>query len=94
MEAPRGTAYGLGMRRFALLCLTLFCSGALSAHPEWKEANCLGVIDESGQLTLAAPGWNEADTQSLARSLAASGWQLQSADGLFTLGRRAEGGGP
>lgn len=52
MEAARGPAYGLGMRRFALLCLTLFCSGALSAHPEWKEANCLGVIDESGQLTL------------------------------------------
>jgi len=52
MEAPRGQPYGLGMRRFALLCLMLFCSGALSAHPEWKEANCLGVIDETGQLTL------------------------------------------
>ena len=52
MEAARASAYGLGMRRFALLCLALFCSGTLSAHPEWKEANCLGVIDESGGLTL------------------------------------------
>ena len=52
MEAFRPSAYDLVMRRFALLCLTLFCSGALSAHPEWKEANCLGVIDESGQLTI------------------------------------------
>jgi hydrogenase/urease accessory protein HupE len=52
MESAHGTAYRLGMRRFALLCLALFCSGALSAHPEWKEANCLGVIDEAGQLTL------------------------------------------
>jgi hydrogenase/urease accessory protein HupE len=40
------------MRRLALLCLTLVCPGLLSAHPEWKEANCLGVIDETGQLTL------------------------------------------
>ena len=52
MEAPRGPAYGLVMRRIALLCLALFCSGTISAHPEWKEANCLGVIDETGQLTL------------------------------------------
>jgi hydrogenase/urease accessory protein HupE len=40
------------MRRLALLCLTLVCPGLLSAHPEWKEANCLGVIDENNQLTL------------------------------------------
>ena len=52
MEAARVSAYALGMRRFALLCLAVLCSGALSAHPEWKEANCLGVIDESGGLTL------------------------------------------
>lgn len=52
MEAGRGTSYGLIMRRLALLCLALFCSGMLSAHPEWKEANCLGVIDEAGRLTL------------------------------------------
>jgi hydrogenase/urease accessory protein HupE len=52
MEAARDSAYAPGMRRFALLCLAVFCSGALSAHPEWKEANCLGVIDESGGLTL------------------------------------------
>jgi len=52
MEGARSHAYGLVMRRFALLCLALFCSGELSAHPEWKEANCLGVIDETGRLTL------------------------------------------
>jgi len=40
------------MRRLALLCLALLCPGLLSAHPEWKEANCLGVVDERGALTL------------------------------------------
>jgi hydrogenase/urease accessory protein HupE len=52
MEALRSSAYGLVMRRLALLCLILVCPGLLSAHPEWKEANCLGVIDENNQLTL------------------------------------------
>lgn len=40
------------MRRLALLCLALVLPDLLSAHPEWKEANCLGVVDESGKLTL------------------------------------------
>jgi hypothetical protein len=40
------------MRRLALLCLALVVPGLLSAHPEWKEANCLGVVDTSGKLTL------------------------------------------
>ncbi|MEN9537258.1 MAG: hypothetical protein RLZZ178_1255, partial [Verrucomicrobiota bacterium] len=52
MEALRPSAYGLVMRRLALLCLILACPGLLSAHPEWKEANCLGVIDANNQLTL------------------------------------------
>jgi hydrogenase/urease accessory protein HupE len=52
MEGTRTSAYGLVMRRLALLCLALVCPGLLSAHPEWKEANCLGVIDENNQLTL------------------------------------------
>jgi hydrogenase/urease accessory protein HupE len=52
MEAAHGPAYGLVMRRLALLCLALVYPGLLSAHPEWKEANCLGVIDETGRLTL------------------------------------------
>ena len=52
MEGTRSHAYGLVMRRLALLCLALASPGLLSAHPEWKEANCLGVIDESGRLTL------------------------------------------
>ena len=52
MEAFRPSAYGLVMRRLALLCLILVCPGLLSAHPEWKEANCLGVIDENNRLTL------------------------------------------
>ena len=52
MEGARSHAYGLVMRRLALLCLALVFPGLLSAHPEWKEANCLGVIDETGRLTL------------------------------------------
>jgi hydrogenase/urease accessory protein HupE len=52
MEAARGPAYALVMRRITLLCLALVCPGLLSAHPEWKEANCLGVIDATGRLTL------------------------------------------
>jgi len=52
MEALRPSDYGLVMRRLALLCLALVCPGLLSAHPEWKEANCLGVVDERGALTL------------------------------------------
>jgi hypothetical protein len=40
------------MRRLALLCLALVVPGLLCAHPEWKEANCLGVVDDSGKLTL------------------------------------------
>ncbi len=52
MEGARSHAYGLVMRRLALLCLALVCPGLLSAHPEWKEANCLGVVDETGRLTL------------------------------------------
>jgi len=52
MEGARSHPYGLVMRRLALLCLALVCPGLLSAHPEWKEANCLGVIDETGRLTL------------------------------------------
>jgi hypothetical protein len=52
MEALRPSAYALAMRRLALLCLALVCPVLLSAHPEWKEANCLGVIDEDNQLTL------------------------------------------
>jgi hydrogenase/urease accessory protein HupE len=52
MEAAHVPAYALVMRRIALLCLALFSSGLLSAHPEWKEANCLGVIDDAGGLTL------------------------------------------
>ena len=52
MEDTRASAYGLVMRRLALLCLALVCPGLLFAHPEWKEANCLGVIDENNRLTL------------------------------------------
>lgn len=40
------------MRRLALLCLALVVPDLLCAHPEWKEANCLGVVDETGKLTL------------------------------------------
>jgi hypothetical protein len=52
MEDRPGLGYEPFMRRLALLCLALVVPGLLSAHPEWKEANCLGVVDESGKLTL------------------------------------------
>lgn len=52
MAATRPSAYGVVMRRLALLCLALVGPRLLSAHPEWKEANCLGVIDGQGALTL------------------------------------------
>jgi hypothetical protein len=40
------------MRHLALLLLALVGPALLRAHPEWKEANCLGVIDERGRLEL------------------------------------------
>lgn len=40
------------MRHLALRLLALFVPALLSAHPEWKEANCLGVVDERGRLEL------------------------------------------
>lgn len=40
------------MWRPFLTCFALLWAGLLCAHPEWKEANCLGVVDDSGNLTL------------------------------------------
>ena len=39
------------MRYFILLCLT-FIGATLSAHPEWKEASCNGIIDEKGDFNI------------------------------------------
>ncbi len=36
------------MVRLIILCLSLLCGIAAQAHPEWKEANCIGVIDDQG----------------------------------------------
>lgn len=40
------------MRPLALLLLAILGPALLHAHPEWKEANCLGVIDERRRLEL------------------------------------------
>ena len=39
------------IRTFAALLLAL-CPVLLSAHAEWKEANCLGVVDADGRLEI------------------------------------------
>ena len=40
------------MVRLIILCLSLLCGITAQAHPEWKEANCVGVIDDQGEFRL------------------------------------------
>lgn len=40
------------MRHALQLCLYALLSPLLTAHPQWKEANCLAVAEDSGSLTL------------------------------------------
>ena len=40
------------MRRTLLPWLLALLPALLWAHPEWKEASCLGVIDEQERLAL------------------------------------------
>lgn len=40
------------MRRVFLLCLSALLTTLLHAHPEWKEASCIGVIDEKNTFAL------------------------------------------
>lgn len=40
------------MRRVFLLCLSALMPALLPAHPEWKEASCIGVIDDQGRFAL------------------------------------------
>ena len=40
------------MRRVFLLCLSALVPALLPAHPEWKEASCIGVIDDQGRFAL------------------------------------------
>ena len=40
------------MRRALLLCLSALLPPLLHAHPEWKEASCVGVIDEQNTFAL------------------------------------------
>ncbi len=40
------------MVRLIILCLSLLCGITAQAHPEWKEANCVGVIDNQGEFRL------------------------------------------
>ena len=40
------------MRRVFLLCLSALLPTLLQAHPEWKEASCIGVIDEQNMFAL------------------------------------------
>ena len=48
---------------------------------------------EAGSLTLAVPGWSEAEIAALRLRIAPTGWQVQANDGLLTLSRAAAGGG-
>jgi general secretion pathway protein L len=48
---------------------------------------------EAGSLTLAVPGWSEAEIAALRLRIAPTGWQVQTTDGLLTLSRAAAGGG-
>jgi hydrogenase/urease accessory protein HupE len=40
------------MRRVFLLWLSALVPALLPAHPEWKEASCIGVIDDQGRFAL------------------------------------------
>ena len=40
------------MRRVILLWLSALVPALLPAHPEWKEASCIGVIDDQGRFAL------------------------------------------
>lgn len=51
----RPSAFLSGQHACVRSALTAFCvlmAGALSAHPQWKEANCIAVADDSGELSL------------------------------------------
>ena len=38
---------------FYISCLTLLLSLKAMAHPDWKEASCIGIIDEKNHLILS-----------------------------------------
>lgn len=41
------------LKGFFIGCLTLLLSLKAMAHPDWKEASCIGIIDEKNHLTLS-----------------------------------------
>jgi len=41
------------LKGFYIGCLTLLLSIKAMAHPDWKEASCIGIIDEKNHLTLS-----------------------------------------
>jgi len=41
------------LKGFYISCLTLLLSLKAMAHPDWKEASCIGIIDEKNHLTLS-----------------------------------------
>ena len=41
------------LKGFYIGCLTLLLSSKAMAHPDWKEASCIGIIDEKNHLTLS-----------------------------------------
>ncbi|MET0208105.1 MAG: type II secretion system protein GspL, partial [Burkholderiaceae bacterium] len=46
---------------------------------------------ENGRLTLAAPGWSEAQIAAFRDAVRAAGWQVEAADGRLTLSRSTVG---
>lgn len=58
---------------------------AASAWPLQQPVQTLAY--EGGRLTLAAPGWSEAQIASMSEALAAGGWIVEAADGRITLSR-------
>ena len=52
MELDGLPSCSLPMRRVFLLWLSALLPTLLWAHPEWKEATCIGVIDEKNVFAL------------------------------------------
>lgn len=62
---------------------------AAGAWPPDQPVQTLGY--QAGRLTLAAPGWSEAQLDDFSRAVEASGWAVERADGRVTLGRAGAG---
>ena len=70
--------------------LEALLQAAASAWPGQQPVQALNY--EPGKLTLAAPGWNEAQFARMRETLAPAGWRVESGEGRVTLSRAT--GGP